>query len=956
MMELPDSKARARFATELDRNFLVIAPAGVGKTTALTERIVNLMMADLPSLVVVTFTKKAAIELKSRVLGELARRFPAAIPRLKSVFFGTIDSFFSLLLKEFGPQIGIPAQLDVVELGDETERDLWENFLDGYEANCLPPPIKKRFLQFHDWEKIAQLARRSKPIAAEDPVAIPAFPATNWSNHEWSETIPPKLRPKFFQWKWAMEQGVFIPMDGDDESLSFIPKPVRDPIRRWLETIGGILCNDMAWKYHHHKIADGFATFTDIRVGLQRLLSRPEILAQIRRRRYRILLDEAQDTDSMAFDLLLKLLPDHGEKFGPADGLFSLVGDPQQSIYLEDSQDFERFSSTCGRLLEGSVEKLIFCVTMRCPAAVIGQVNGTFSRLLTGENGQANFVEMWPKPQAIGGNVFGLCFANSDDMEAIGAESTAIADFLKDRTPADFGLETWSQFAILAARKAALLTLHRALRDRDLPAQVRVRSATFSDATLYRWICGLCHLLTHPSDENEAVAILREIFVISDRDMAIFARKNSDRPFKFALIGDLDGDDNCHRAMAALRELLDEIHGENNGSILALLERKLSLLERVLRIPDENPKEVNTLWQALVEFADMEDEIGHNFHQFADALATHFSQKKEAFSPDPNAIQLDTLHGSKGLEWPLVWLPFFNRPHQSHRQEGLILCSHSDQPALLFRNGPTYRADKFAHVNHLQRLFYVGMTRAKRTMILSSLQAEKIGKLAPSAFLNLDPARLAPPVWSRILNPQFKGPARNVVAANEAIPSLAPAELQAKFAFESPAFIQPSESADGLDKRMSAYGDWWHETLRYFPFHRPDQIAVYGEKTLASCPDRDRGALEMRQFLQSDFFMQLCHSPKIFTEFPFYFSRSGKIVHGFIDLLCIDPERRRATIIDWKTEQNSWAELLTAHRRQLLHYLDFARNQPHLKAFSIRAGIFSSRLGEVRFLVDESGQ
>ena len=68
--QLPhDHSQRDRFATELERNFSVIAAAGTGKTTAITERIVEIARRRpdwLPRLVVVTFTNRAADEMQQR--------------------------------------------------------------------------------------------------------------------------------------------------------------------------------------------------------------------------------------------------------------------------------------------------------------------------------------------------------------------------------------------------------------------------------------------------------------------------------------------------------------------------------------------------------------------------------------------------------------------------------------------------------------------------------------------------------------------------------------------------------------------------------------------------------------------------------------------------------------------------------------------------------------------------
>src|SRR5947207_7120969 len=71
MVKPRDEFVRARFASELDRNFSVVASAGSGKTTAITERILSIARSRnaveiLPRLVVVTFTNRAADEMQQR--------------------------------------------------------------------------------------------------------------------------------------------------------------------------------------------------------------------------------------------------------------------------------------------------------------------------------------------------------------------------------------------------------------------------------------------------------------------------------------------------------------------------------------------------------------------------------------------------------------------------------------------------------------------------------------------------------------------------------------------------------------------------------------------------------------------------------------------------------------------------------------------------------------------------
>src|SRR5262249_40589793 len=64
-----DQAARDLIVNELDKNVLVEAAAGTGKTTSLVARMINLIRQDkcgIENLAAVTFTRKAAAELRSR--------------------------------------------------------------------------------------------------------------------------------------------------------------------------------------------------------------------------------------------------------------------------------------------------------------------------------------------------------------------------------------------------------------------------------------------------------------------------------------------------------------------------------------------------------------------------------------------------------------------------------------------------------------------------------------------------------------------------------------------------------------------------------------------------------------------------------------------------------------------------------------------------------------------------
>jgi len=127
--EIPDAAAR-RWAVDPSVNVVLEASAGTGKTRVLVERYVNLLRAgvDPDHILAVTFTRKAAAEMRGRIVDRLreASRLSSADlarwrdlkDRLGDIAISTIDAFCLALLREFP----LEADLDpTFDLADETE-------------------------------------------------------------------------------------------------------------------------------------------------------------------------------------------------------------------------------------------------------------------------------------------------------------------------------------------------------------------------------------------------------------------------------------------------------------------------------------------------------------------------------------------------------------------------------------------------------------------------------------------------------------------------------------------------------------------------------------------------------------------------------------------------------------------------------------------------------------------
>ncbi|MDD2352493.1 MAG: UvrD-helicase domain-containing protein, partial [Atribacterota bacterium] len=143
---LSDEKARKQILTDLRHNFLVEASAGSGKTSSLVGRMVALVRSgtySIEQIVAITFTRKAAIEMKERfqekmesvlmqckdIRGkELLRK---ALADIEQCYIGTIHSFCARLLREFPIEAGLDPTFQEMDEIDNVifMEKAWENHL-----------------------------------------------------------------------------------------------------------------------------------------------------------------------------------------------------------------------------------------------------------------------------------------------------------------------------------------------------------------------------------------------------------------------------------------------------------------------------------------------------------------------------------------------------------------------------------------------------------------------------------------------------------------------------------------------------------------------------------------------------------------------------------------------------------------------------------------------------------
>ncbi len=158
-----DEPARQRIRSSLDESLLVEAAAGTGKTTVLVARLVAVLergKTTVDRIAAVTFTRKAAGELKLRLRQELdrarsatdddeARRcLEAALARLEEAHIGTIHSFCAELLRARPVEAGIDP--DFTEIDDDEASRLYDRAFQTWieqRLDEMPPGLRRALLR-----------------------------------------------------------------------------------------------------------------------------------------------------------------------------------------------------------------------------------------------------------------------------------------------------------------------------------------------------------------------------------------------------------------------------------------------------------------------------------------------------------------------------------------------------------------------------------------------------------------------------------------------------------------------------------------------------------------------------------------------------------------------------------------------------------------------------------------
>jgi ATP-dependent helicase/nuclease subunit A len=1009
-----DESARARFAGELDRNFSVVASAGSGKTTAITQRVLSIARSPnaaqiLPRLVVVTFTNRAADEMQQRtrqaLLEEnLRQEVQTAFNR---AFFGTIHSFCMKLLTDFGHYLGLPAPLELVE----DDNDLWQEFAQNQTriGRSLGERDRAMLLRFVQARDLMELARRAASSVLQVPglsVCPPLDFAEVYSQLDKGRGNDNIARSQAELREWERR------FAGDWEYLRwpvcFTAANARftqlwqkefAPLRKWICEAATCVAAEVQRDYRNFRLDHGLVTYADQIALAEELLQHAVAAPRIREENFRVILDEAQDTEPLQFSVLLEATRPPEAKglwlqdrhLGPRPGHFCMVGDFQQSIYWQRA-DLNYYRAVHEALVsDKNGESVEFAVTFRLDQKQLDFVNQTFREVLNDKDGQVRFVELQPRPNILPGSVIRVSLVAKEllpegkklkDYQKARFEAEYLARWIKNAGLKKLSADSWREVAILCPRKAWLQTMAAALRRVGLPVAIQSERDVKGDSPAYAWLTALLTIMTDPFNAYEIVGVLREIFGASDHDLAVFSEGQKAR-FRIDKIVSATG--RISSILHTLAEIRQHAEGLASFDAVTLIIEQTQLRERLLMLPDTEFGDLARELDALVAQAAEAEANGMILAEFAERLRNDFTtQRAVRFSADDNAIQLITSHKAKGSEWQTVIVTFLARelrppspryPHfvKSPVDGELIIAFGKEDKSKDLKD-----AIERAQQQELERLLYVATTRARHTLVVvldEEIFSNSEGKLPRTAQLR----RLIhdKDLYSGEFN-QHSSTIDEVLELSQGvtpesqknraeIESLGSRELKhaAKRASEFVRKITPSAldlevaadmpSRSRLDTLAILYGRWWHKFFQRLDWKGGiDSAQKLFEKELPISPDtkaavKDWNATRRNLFSDATIARFVASDETLFhAEFPFSWRRNDRsVLEGLIDSIMINRKAGGCLLLDWKTNDVSASDVEIFRENYRPQVAAYWKAVTEITGLEVEAGLFSTALGHL---------
>ncbi|RCL51590.1 MAG: AAA family ATPase [Synechococcus sp. MED-G70] len=677
--------AQRRAVDHHEGPLLVVAGAGSGKTRALTHRIAHLIGAhgvDPAQVLAVTFTNKAAREMKERLELLLAQR---------------------LAQSQFGQPWSTLPPVEQRQLRSriyrEVTKELWIGTFHALFARMLRFDIDK----FKDSEGLTWTRQFSIYDEADAQSLVKEIVTQEL------QLDPKRFEPK--KTRWAISNA---------KNQGWLP----DQLEAHAEGQRGKLTADVYRRYRKALAANNALDFDDLLLLPVQLLQQNEQVRSYWHRRFRhVLVDEYQDTNRTQYDLIKLLVTDGRDPQSVEDwsgrSVF-VVGDADQSIYSFRAADFTilmGFQDDFGDQAPDDTTHTMVKLeeNYRSTATILEAANALISN-------NSERIDKVLRPTRGEGELITL--TRCDDEIA---EAEAVVHRIRMMEAANPEL-SWGDMAVLYRTNAQSRAIEESLVRWGIPYIV-VGGLRFYDRREIKDLLAYLRLLVNPAD---TVSLLRVINVPKRGIGKTTIQRLTDAANQLGIpLWDVVSDAEAVRSLGGRSakgllqfcELLNDLRlrvqdAAPSELIQQVMEKSGYVAELITEATDEaeeRRRNLQELVNAALQYQEENDEGDLEGFLATAALSSDADSKDTA----ADRVTLMTLHSSKGLEFPVVFLVGL--------EQGLF---------------PSYRSlDDPASLEEERRLCYVGITRAKERLFLSHASERRLWggmreAAVPSVFLS----------------------------------------------------------------------------------------------------------------------------------------------------------------------------------------------------------------------------
>lgn len=624
--------AQRTAVTTLSGPLLVLAGAGTGKTRVITVRIAELIRSGIAPqrILAVTFTNKAAREMRERAMSILGRRKKNE----KGPEISTFHSLCVRILRRHASKLGYPEAFSIYDRGDQ--------------------------------ESLARNALRDIRVGHQ------------------------KLRP-----------GDLINQISSWKGLGVTPAEALEVAKNDVQ----MLCALAYERYQVALRASGAMDFDDLLLNTERLFSEhPEARFAEASRFDHLLIDEYQDTNGLQFRVVKALADRHRN--------LCVVGDDDQSIYGWRGAEVEHILNFKDHFHEAKVVRLE--ENYRCTEWIIHLANTLIAhnkarhdKVLRAARGRGStprflrFDDETAEAESIVREIHGKIFR--EDEERVPASDIAIL-FRTNEQPRAFETE---------------------LRRAGVP-YVLIGGQSFFDRKEVKDLLSYLRVLANPIDEVSLLRIIntpaRGIGAKAVQTLLDEAISRGEPLWNLLPVADSHPDlaPAAASAIEGFRRLVDEFRARLGNEKLSTLVPELiqrinyrSEIERQYKDPSEHETRWNAvedLVNAVATYESREEQPSLLGFLEQTTLSSRDDEKDDD-KKQAHALTLMTLHSAKGLEFPQVYLVGLEEGFLPHKRS---------------------IADGGSSIDEERRLAYVGVTRARDELTLSSCKSRmKWGKLRP---------------------------------------------------------------------------------------------------------------------------------------------------------------------------------------------------------------------------------